>query len=127
MSLNIGGSRFVYVKNPIMRLDFSDKVVFADLSTSIKTSNSKKDPETGEIIINPETGEPVYERHYSNWKGRFIGNAFEAAKALSNGDVIDIISGWIENTYDKEKQKAYTNVIIADFKLSNEDMDHEEF
>ena len=125
MSLNIGSSRFVYVKNPTMKLDFSENVVFADLTSSRKTLNPKKDAETGKEIINPNTGEPVYERHYSNWKGRFIGNALEAAKALSTGDVIDIVNGWIESDYDKEKGKTYINVIITDFKLSEIDQEKE--
>ena len=119
MSLNISGSKFVYVNNPKIYLDFSENVVFADLTTSKKTLNLKKDPETGKELVNENTGEPIYERQYSRWSGRFIGNAAEAAKALSNGDVIDIINGWIELFYDKDKKKTYTNVIITDFVLSN--------
>lgn len=125
MSLNIGNSRFVYVKQPTMKLDFSENVVFADLTTSRKTLNLKKDFETGMEIVHPDTGEPVYERHYSNWKGRFIGNALEAAKALSTGDVIDIVNGWIETDYDKDKGKTYINVVITEFKLADVEIEQE--
>lgn len=117
MSLNIGNSKYVYVKNPTMKLDFSENVVFADLTTSRKTTKIKKDSATGNEIVNSDTGEPVYEKHYSNWEGRFIGNALESAKALVTGDVIDIINGWVETEFDKEKGKLYINVIITEFRL----------
>lgn len=123
MSLNIGdkNSRYVFVSNVTMRFAFSEKVLFADLRTSRKTGNMKVNKETGEII-NDEHGNPVPERAYSRWEGRFVGNAFEPAKALSNGQYIDIVNGWLEKEESTGKHgQKYTNVfaVISDFTLSD--------
>lgn len=99
MSFNIGekNSKFVAVSNVTMRFAFSEKVLFADLRTSHKTGNPKINKETGEIITDAQ-GNPVPERIYTHWEGRFVGNAFEPAKALKNGQAINILNGWIDNT-----------------------------
>ena len=96
MSFNIGenSSKFVSVSNVTMKFAFSDKVLFADLRTSRKTGNYKADKETGAAILD-EKGNPVPERSYSRWEGRFVGNAFEPAKALKNGQAINIVNGWV--------------------------------
>lgn len=122
MSLSVSGSRYVKVYNPTLRFDISDRMIFADLSSSRKTGNVKVDKTTGEILSNPETGETIPERKYSRWKGRFVGNAFEAAKGLKSGDSIDIVTGWI--TAEKfvglngQEHIGY-EVTIADFVPSN--------
>ena len=130
MSFNIGNmnSKFITVRNITMKFALSEKVLFATLHTSRKTENIKMDRETGEVITN-EKGEPIFERIYSNWEGRFVGNAFEPAKGLKNGEAINILNGWIdkEEKIGKNGQK-YTNIfaIITDFELSNpleEDVD----
>lgn len=129
MSFNIGenNSKYVVVNNVTMRFAFSEKVLFADLRTSRKTGKDKADKETGEIIL--KDGKPVPERTYSHWEGRFVGNAFEPAKALKNGQAINIINGWI----DKEEStgtngRKYINVfaVITDFTLSNNTEDDDE-
>jgi len=129
MSFNIGenNSKYVVVNNVTMRFAFSEKVLFADLCTSRKTGKAKADKETGEIIL--KDGKPVPERTYSHWEGRFVGNAFEPAKALKNGQAINIINGWI----DKEEStgtngRKYINVfaVITDFTLSNSTEDDDE-
>mgnify|MGYP000953359234 CR=1 FL=1 len=122
MSLNIGTemSKYVVVNNVTMRFAFSEKVLFADLRTSRKTGKSKVDKTSGEVMLDSH-GSPIPEREYSHWEGRFVGNALEPAKALCNGQPIDITNGWIEKeeTTGKNGQK-YNNVyaIITDFVLS---------
>lgn len=130
MSFNIGekNSKFVAVSNVTMRFAFSEKVLFADLRTSRKTGNPKINKETGEIITDAQ-GNPVPERIYTHWEGRFVGNAFEPAKALKNGQAINILNGWIdkEDSTGKNGQK-YTNVfaVITDFELSDSTEDDED-
>lgn len=122
MSLSVSGNKFVRVYDPSIKLNFSDKVVFANLVTSRKTGNPKVDKETGEIVVNPATGKAVDERVYSRWEGRFVGNASEAAKGLRSGESIDIISGWITNeTFVGKDNKVHAKgiVYIAEFTPSN--------
>lgn len=121
MSLNLGEgiSKFVIVRNASMRFQFSEKVVFADLYVSRKTGNFKVDGETGEAVL--KDGQPVPERVYTKWEGRFCGNALEAAKTLQNGQAINITQGWMEKDENVSKKtgKVYTNVyvMITDFEL----------
>ena len=122
MSLNVSGSKYVRVYNPSIRLNYSDRVVFADLVSGRKTGSMKVDKGTGEVVLNPQTGKEVPERVYSRWEGRFVGNAFEPSKGLRDGASIDIISGWA--TYEpfkggdgKDHVKAV--VTIAEFAPSD--------
>lgn len=130
MSLNVGNtnSRYVVVNNVTMRFAFSEKVLFADLRTSRKTGNPKVNKKTGEIITD-EHGSNISERTYTHWEGRFVGNAFEPAKALKNGQIIDIINGWVdkEESVGKNGQR-FVNVyiIITDFTLSDQGNDGDE-
>ncbi|MBD5402958.1 hypothetical protein HDR58_09220 [bacterium] len=122
MSFNIGenSSKYVVVSNITMRYAFSEKVLFADLRTSHKTGNHKIDRETGNPIFD-DIGNPVPERTYSHWEGRFVGNAFEAAKGLKNGQAINIVNGWLDKETNISNGKKYTNVfaVITDFVLSD--------
>lgn len=121
MSLNIAGSKYIRVYDPIIRLNYSEKVLFANLITSRKTGNAKVNKNTGEIIVNTETGEPVPERAYSRWEGRFVGNAFEPSKGLRDGDSIDILNGWItsEKYVNKDgKERCRIIVTISEFQPS---------
>lgn len=54
-------------------------------------------------------------REYMSWKARFVGQAFEKAKELKDKDIVKILSGTVENFYNKEKEKSYVTVIIFDF------------
>lgn len=99
---NITG-KFVTVFQPEIQLNVSERIVFANLSTS------KKNKSVG--------GEISYVN--MSWKGRFVGDAFEPAKALRNGDKIDITSGAITNRYDKINDHLYVDVIIFDFSMSD--------
>lgn len=103
MSLNVSGSKYVRVYNPSIRLNYSDRVVFADLVSGRKTGNAKVDKETGEVVTNPQTGREIPEKAFSRWEGVFVGNAFEPSKGLRDGTSIDIISGWA--TYEPYKGK----------------------
>ncbi|BAL01904.1 hypothetical protein OBV_p-00490 (plasmid) [Oscillibacter valericigenes Sjm18-20] len=125
MSLNVGTemSKYVVVNNVTMRFAFSEKVLFADLRTSRKTGKQRVDKASGEVLTDSH-GNPIPERTYSHWEGRFVGNAFEPAKALCNGQSIDITQGWVEKDEATGKGgQKYTNVyvIITDFVLSETD------
>ena len=50
MSLNISGTKFVRVYDTEIKLQVSDKTVFARLSTSRKTGKEQVDKETGNIV-----------------------------------------------------------------------------
>jgi hypothetical protein len=125
MSLNVGeqNSRYVVVRDVTMRFAFSDKVLFADLRTSHKTGRPRINTDTGEIMLDKD-GKELPERKFSHWEGRFVGNAFEAAKGLKNGQAINIINGWAENertraANGREYQNVY--VTISDFEPCDTD------
>mgnify|MGYP003291968382 CR=1 FL=1 len=121
MSLNISGSRFVKVYDPTIKLNYSDKVLFANLVTSRKTGNAKIDKTTGEVVRDSETGKEVQERAFSRWEGKFVGNAFEPSKTLRDGDMIDIVNGWVTAepfTGKDGKPHISLMVTIAEFEPS---------
>ena len=128
MSLNISGSRFVKVYDPTIKVNYSDKVLFANLVTSRKTGNVKMDNTTGEVVRDSTTGKEVQERAYSRWEGKFVGNAFEPSKTLRDGDMIDITSGWITaEPFTGKDNKTHIKMIvtIAEFEpsiIDGEDM-----
>lgn len=100
---NITG-KFVTVFDPSIKLDKSERTVFATLSTSKKNTAAN-----GTVSYVNMT-----------WlNSRFVGEAFEPAKALRNGDKIDIIRGSIENRYDKEKKILYVDVTVFEFAISD--------
>lgn len=47
MSLNVSGSKYIKVYDPTIRLNYSDKVLWANLVSSRKTGAVKIDGETG--------------------------------------------------------------------------------
>ncbi|MEG0614115.1 MAG: hypothetical protein RR540_00045 [Oscillospiraceae bacterium] len=100
--LNISNSRFVTVFQPEIKLNISEHVVFANLSSSKKNTDRQ--------------GNISYQN--MSWNGRFVGDAFEPAKALRSGDKIDIINGGIVNRYDKEKKILYVDVVIFQYIMS---------
>lgn len=67
------------------------------------------------------SSEKVNENEYanSNWYGRFVGQAFDKAKSLNQGQRICIVKGVVKNKYVKEKSRAYTSVTIFDFEIVN--------
>lgn len=127
--LNVGNdnSKFVTVWDVTLKPAFSEKILLADLTVSRKTGNYKTDKETGEVLRD-EAGEPLPEREYTHWEGRFCGNAFEPAKALANGQAINIKTGWMDKTTKEVKGRKYTNVyvVITDFELCEDYSTHGE-
>lgn len=100
--LNITG-RYVTVFNPEIKLDVSEHTVFANLNTSRKDNR---------------TTPPTYKT--SSWlNARFVGEAFEPAKALRNKDKIDIIRGAITNEKSESNGKFYNELVIFEFALSD--------
>lgn len=121
MSLNVSGSKYIKVYDPTIRLNYSDKVLWANLVSSRKTGAVKVDGETGEAVVNPNTGKEVQERAFSRWEARFIGNAFEPSKFLRDGDSIDIVTGWVTSEKFVGKDgNPHSKVIvtISDFQPS---------
>ena len=116
MSLNVSDSKYVTVYDPTIRLNYSEKVIFAKLVTS-----RKSDKATGEILTDAD-GKQIMRREYSRWEARFVGNALEAAKGLRNGDRIDIVNGWMVNEpyMGNDKKEHYSSyVVISEFTLSD--------
>lgn len=100
--LNFTG-KYVTVFNPVMKPDFSEHTVYASLSTSRKDNR---------------TNPPTYKS--SSWFNvRFVGDAFEPAKALRNMDKIDIIRGAITNEKSATNGKFYTDLVVFEFSMSD--------
>lgn len=100
--LNISDSRFVTVFQPEIKLSISEHMVFANISTSEKVSDNN--------------GNISYKN--MSWKARFVGSAFEPAKALRDKDKIDILKGCIKNRYDKDNKILYVDVVIFEYVMS---------
>lgn len=119
MSLNISGAKFVRVYDTEIKLQVSDKIVFARLSTSRKTGKELTDVDTGEVITGKD-GKPLPERRFSSWHARFVGNAFEPSKGLAAGQSINIINGWIVNEpfTKKDGSMGYAQTVtITEFEV----------
>lgn len=120
MSLNVSGSKYVRVYDTEIKLQISDRIVFARLSTSRKTGNDRVN-ESGETLLD-ESGNALPERSFSSWNARFVGNSFEPSKGLAAGTSINILNGWIVNEPYKKKDGTTgyaTYVTITDFELSD--------
>ena len=121
MSMDVSGSKYIRVFDAAIKLNVSDKMVFANLISSRKTGRMLTDKETGEVVRN-EDGAPVQERVNSRWEGVFVGKAFEAVKNLRDGAAINILSGWITcEPYRSRDGKEHrgVRVTIADFEPSD--------
>lgn len=58
--------------------------------------------------------------HNSNWWNcRFVGGAKDFGEGLNEGDLIKIISGQLENVYNKEKKVAYFNLVVFEAEYEN--------
>lgn len=122
MSWNVSGTRFVRISQPKGNVPiYSEKVIFATGTTSDRTNKPKVDPETGEIVVDP-SGQTVFQREYDEADLRFVGNAFEAAKALKPGDVIDLTSARLRKrrwtSDDGVRSIDYSQIWVSDFELS---------
>lgn len=68
-------------------------------------------------MANLSTSKKNSDNTYTNmyWKARFVGNAYEKAKALENKDKIEIANGIIENNFNKDTQKLWVTVTVFEF------------
>lgn len=118
MGLNIGNdTSYVNVWNVTMRLSFSAKVVFADLSVSKPTQNPKVNKESGEVFTD-DSGNVIYERKYQKFKAKFVGEGAKKAVSLADGTYIKILHGWLEKEeYETKKgeHKSEVYCIVSDF------------
>ena len=56
----------------------------------------------------------------TNWWGvAFVGKAKEFGASLTKGDVIEVVSGQLENVYNKEKKVSYFNMVVFEAKMEN--------
>lgn len=93
---------YMMVFNPQIKLDVSECMVFANLTSSRK--DSRTDP-------------PVYYR--STWFDvAFVGEAFEPAKALRGGEKIDVVRGMMTNEKNPNTGQYHTKVVVFEFALS---------
>lgn len=58
-----------------------------------------------------QSGEAIY----SSWYTYFVGEAFEKAKSLENGDRIELSNAKVSKSYNKETKTTYVNVTVFDF------------
>ena len=63
------------------------------------------------------TGKKNQDGSWTNmsWNVRFIGKCYDQASRLKEKDKIELRSGYVENSYDKETKKSYVNVIVFEF------------
>lgn len=93
--------KYMMVFEPQIKLNVSEKKVFANLTSSRK--DKRTDP-------------PTYIR--STWFDvAFVGEAFELAKTLSGGEVINVTKGAITNEKSSKNNKYYTNLTVFEFEL----------
>ena len=92
--------KFIKVYDPNIKLQVSEKIVFATLKSSRK--DNWTDP-------------PTY--HTSVWYDvAFVGDAFEPAKAFQGGELIDVLKCCI--TREKKGEKFYLKLTVFEFALS---------
>lgn len=84
----------------------TEKVIYGVVSEAIKTG--KQD----------ENGKDVYE--YENWNARFVGKAYEGAKALKNNTRITLKEWCVRCPYSKEKKRTYPYIMVMDFEIRAE-------
>lgn len=94
---NIGEGSSKYVK--VWSVEPKEKFVNAQVSTGAKQKDG------------------TYKN--SSWIVAFVGNCVDKARTLGKGDTIEITSGGISNTYDKEKKVTYYNTVIFDFEITS--------
>jgi hypothetical protein len=69
------------------------------------------------IQANLSTGKKKQDGTYENmnWRTRFVGNCKQAAAELTDKTRIEIKSGVVENSYNKETKTLYVNVAVFAF------------
>lgn len=99
--LNFTG-RFLYVSNPRFCPDISDKIMFAELTSS---------------RVDKRTNPPKYYRSCF-YDVQFVGDAFKPARAFTGGEKIDVIRGMHTNETDDRTGKARPKYVVFEFKPS---------
>jgi hypothetical protein len=84
-----------------------------------KVNEHEKRKNTMQVHISSYEGKDKNgEAIYSSWFANFVGTAYTKAKdELKEGDYIQLTNGKIENIYNKEKGKAFLEVIVFDFDI----------
>lgn len=84
-----------------------------------KVNEHEKRKNTMQVHISSYEGKDKNgEAIYSSWFANFVGAAYTKAKeGLKEGDYIQLTNGKIENIYNKEKGKAFLEVIVFDFDI----------
>lgn len=101
MVLNNFTARYAKVINPHIDLSVSERIVFATLRTS------RADKRTNPVTY-----------HTSEWSNvAFVGEAFEPAKALCGGEVIDVLRGSQTNEKNSKGVAEFKQTVF-EFKLS---------
>lgn len=94
-------ARYAKVINPHIDLSISERIVFATLKTS--RVDRRTDPVT---------------YHASEWENvAFVGDAFEPAKALGGGEIIDVLRGSQTNEKNAKGVCEFKQTVF-EFKLS---------
>lgn len=79
----------------------TEKTIYANISEAINVG-----------VIN---GKKQYE--YDNWSAYFMGHAYEKAKDLKDGDVINLLKYEIRNRFERTQKKSYPMVRVFDFEV----------
>lgn len=87
--LNVTGYAKIY------DLDIQDTFIRCNLSTSKKNKKG--------------------EYEYMHWRGRIVGGMVDKARSIQPGDTIRLERAIAETYYVKEKNKAFTSIVIFDF------------
>ena len=84
-----------------------------------KVNEHEKRKNTMQVHISSYEGKDKNgEAVYSSWFANFVGAAYTKAKEeLKEGDYIQLTNGKIESIYNKEKGKAFLEVIVFDFDI----------
>ena len=80
--------------------------------------------DNGYAKVNLGTSRKDKEGNYinTNWWGVvFVGEAKEFGANLTKGDVIEVVSGQLENVYNKEKKVSYFNMVVFEAKMENQE------
>lgn len=86
----------------IWQVDVNDKFVLCQVSSSSKQQDG------------------TYKN--SSWYAKFLGKAKEDAVSLEIGDKVKVLTGAVENIYNKELKKSFLSVLVFSFeKVENSD------
>jgi hypothetical protein len=91
---------------------------FAKVWGEVKISSSGKYAEARISVSRKDKNSGEYKQEFGGYV-RFIGDALEKAKTLKEGDSIKLLSVDVQNNYNKETKKEYTNYLVFDFELQS--------